>query len=259
MSKKEALPPIDPVDIDSFMGRAKQRIDKIGIELEGGWVAAPRGVNIIRDGSVAFTESEQLKMPLAHVGELPSPPLSLDKDAGTYFEKWLKVSYPHAVNQTCGMHVHMSLKNVFSYNRLMTPKFQDTVISYIGKWATREGFDKGHPIWHRLAGNSEYCQRVFAADAQARVTSKDYDHHRNGHRYTIIHYCYGRLGTVECRLLPMMTTVEQAAKAIHELLNITNGFLLATAKNAGALAREEKLCIELKDKDVLKEDRLVRI
>lgn len=218
----------DVVNIDSVRVRKGGKVYKVGIELEGGWTTVPNGTEIIRDGSVAFNSMEQGQWNLHHVGELPSPPKPLTDDIHGW-KAWLRSYYPTYVNASCGMHVHMSFKNAFLYQRLMDPRYQLTIISYVTKWARAQGLGNDHPLWPRLRGESPFCQHIFAADEQAQMGSKDYSRERRGHRYTVIHYPHKRLGTVECRLLPMMANSTLAERAIQEVIDITNGFLVATA------------------------------
>lgn len=233
------------VNIDSVRIRGKDqggRIYKVGIELEGGWSTVPNGTEIIRDGSVGFNSSEMAHYNLLHVGELPSPPKPLTDDMHGW-KAWLRSYYPTYSNASCGMHVHMSFKTALCYQRLMDPRFQSTIISYVSKWATGRQLAQDHPLWPRLRGESPYCQHIFAADEQAQVGSKDYNRERRGHRYTVIHYPFKRLNTIECRLLPMMATVQLAESAIQEILDITNGFLVATA------IKEKRARIEIGDSE----------
>ena len=209
---------------DSHLATARQRVHLVGIELEGGWEKLPKGAEVVRDTSVRFP------IAIAHVGEMVSRPLELAE-----YPKWLKQFYPHHVNETCGMHVHMSFQTALTYSRLMNPKYPATIVRYIRAWAEREGFNMDHPIWPRLDNKSEYCQHVYQAEDQVFITRKEYDHHARGHRYTVVGYPFGRHTTVEVRLLPMMADAAQAQRAIEEVLKITNAYLVATAK------REEKL------------------
>lgn len=214
-----------PMNIDRYLGRAKNKVAAVGVELEGGWKTLPAGnVRPIRDGSIVFRPGEHVKvMELQHVGEIPLPPLTVEK-----LPDVLQLYYPYYVNKTCGMHVHMSFRTPFSYQRLMVNQpysFPATIVEYIKRWAEREKLPNTHPIWERLEGKCEYCQHIFHAEEQAKSSNKDFDHHRHGHRYTVIGYCWGRYKTVECRLLPMMETKEQATRAVMEVVNITNAFL----------------------------------
>lgn len=151
----------------------------------------------------------------------------------------MKTFYPHLVDASCGMHVHMSFKTAFTYQRTMVPTFPATIVASVKSWATAEGLPKDHPLWPRLEGKSRYCQHTFDADNQVLNTTKDFVQDRKGHRYTVINYNYGRTNTIECRLLPMMQTVEQALRAVQTILDTTNNFLVATAE------REKKVVSEV--------------
>jgi hypothetical protein len=218
-----------PLNIDSYLGRSKNRINLVGVELEGGWNERPHGRIPDRDSSVQFNlvDDDLTKIALiTQIGEIPLPPLSVKE-----FPATMKIYYPNYVNKTCGMHVHLSTLKAFSYQRLMVNKpysYPATIVEYIKRWAVAEKLPTKHPIWERLAGKCEYCQHVFQAEEQAKAASKDFDHHRNGHRYTVVGYCWSRYKTLECRLLPMFTTYDQGVRAVQEVINITNAFLAAS-------------------------------
>jgi hypothetical protein len=184
-----------PIDLSEVKRVRTGRIARIGLELEGGWDRLPDGLRLVGDGSVSFSGQTIL-----HKGELNSHPMTLSEVEG-----WLKQCYPHHVNKTCGMHVHMSTIDAAYYQMLMRIEYPSTVLKYIREWA-QENLPDDHFIWPR-----------------------------SGHRYTVINYCWRRYNTLECRLLPMMPTPELATNAVKELVNITERFLVASAE------KEEKL------------------
>lgn len=239
---------VKPLDIDKVLGKARNQVFRVGIELEGGWNSLPEGTNdIIRDGSVEVSPpdngefqkryraweikyrdaqregrifSQPPPVSTFRVGELPSPPMEVEK-----VEPWMNKFYPHAVNATCGLHVHMSFKTALQYQRLMTPAYPATVVEYFQSWAKQEGLPTTHPLWQRLSGKNQYCRHEFHAQEQV-VSKKDHNMTRPGHRYTVINYCYSVYGgTLECRLLPMMDTPAQGIRAVMQVINITNAFL----------------------------------
>jgi len=231
-----------PLNIDSFLGKAKNRIYLVGVELEGGWAKIPGGMEPHRDGSIKLGVEGDDPAKIATmtaVGEIPLPPLSVQA-----FPATMKLYYPSIVNASCGMHVHLSTSKAFSYQRLMINNpysYPATIIEYVKRWATTEKLPKTHPIWPRLAGKNEFCQHVFQAEEQVKTANKDFDHHRPGHRYTVIGYCWSRLKTVECRLLPMMADADLGVRAVQEIINITNAFLTASKE------REPRLRSHIKD------------
>lgn len=274
------------LNLDRLLGKCKNRIYFVGVELEGGWDKLPPGTKLIRDGSIhfegdgppqfsrirlsaeqglrydtlieinrerGFTPRESVEYETlyragmatpagmiipAHIGEIPSEPLD-PKD----YAKWMTTMFPHHVNNTCGMHVHMSFRSALTYQRLMVPEYQSTLLHYLEKWAKGMDLPKDHPLWDRLASKSEHCQDKFWPDQQARCTHKDYDKNKKGHRYTHVNYCWNQHSTLEVRTLPMFKEVDQAIKAVKEILSITNAFIVVDAR------REEKYKASLEAED----------
>jgi len=229
------------LNIERKLGSARNRIHRIGIELEGAWRSLPSGVTLDGDGSIhiempaGVTPGDIVADPRTgrrtyrgwSVGELPSEPLDpTDSSSGIYWKPWIRNYYPSDVNASCGMHVHMSFLNALHYQRLMTPDYQETMATFLIEWAKRDGtFGDRHHIWKRLKGENEYCKKEFYADLQANNARKVYDHHREGNRYTGINYPHAMHQTIECRFLPMMKDAEQAISAIQRVLDITNACL----------------------------------
>jgi hypothetical protein len=246
----------DFLDISQRLGKVRNRVYKVGVELEGGWRQIPKGVDHIeRDGSVKFAAEQQAfdaidmqriaagllprnrnRLPGLHVGELPSPILLPEN-----LEKWLSHHYPQEVNKTCGMHVHMSFRNVFQYAQLMREDFTWTMIEFLRKWGLeavgQNWIPADHCLFDRLSGNSEYCQLLYQADEQATKVRKEYDHHAPGHRYTAVNYAFSKTSTIEIRVLPMMPTAEIALSAIQRVMDITSAFLVD-------IAEKEQLVLE---------------
>ena len=228
-----------PVDLAKYLGergKIRNRIEKVGIELEGGW----NQVNTDAKNGRFVPDSSVCQLNFRNVGELVSLPIPLKGDYKPV-DKWLVDNYPDGLNHTCGLHVHMSFDSAINYMRLLRPEFPATVVKIFSDWATREKLRLDHSLWERLQGKSIYCQHQYQGDDQLANNRKDYDKGRKGHRYTVINYAYNRTGTLECRLLPMLDTVDQALSAVHELLDATNSFLIATAR------RESKLKAEVSD------------
>lgn len=247
MSKVDGSKLGKPVLIDLYRDKARNRIHRIGIELEGGWDKLPRGVSgLVGDSSVQFGE---LLRP-AYIGELPSPPLDIKT-----WPSWLRDNYAPHSNATCGMHVHMQPLTALTYQRLMDPRYPATIVAAFKAWAKKEGFPEDHHFWPRLAGKSRYCQHKFYADEQISKKEKQFNQEQFGNRYTVIHYAYARFGTVECRLLPMMADVAQATRAIQELLDVTNAFLLATAKKEPRVGIQ----VQVDRADITREETRVRV
>lgn len=288
------------LNLDGTLGKAKNLITMIGIELEGGWTRVPHGTQVIRDGSVrglhapngaavvevgagapvsqaaiirhadmirrageSSTSARQRAAaslaqlppastsaaPMMQVGEIPSPVMP-PSELGV----WMRRYYPQSVNETCGLHVHMSFEKALLYQRLMVPSYQSTILAYVTRWAKQENLPSSHPLWPRLRGESIYCQHKFWPDRQVATRGKDHDQRREGHRYTVINFCYLTTGTVECRLLPMMDEVEQGIRAVQCILDVTNAFLMK-GKYQEPKLKAETIAVE----DVLHSTRRVTL
>lgn len=215
---------VKPLEIGPHLGKVKNRVALVGVELEGGWVQLPPGViQLERDGSVF---NDRLPAGVNHMGELPLGP-ALPAGIG----ELIKINHPQKVNATCGMHVHMSFDTLRYYQMLMIPEYQETILHYLGLWATENKFPDKHCIWERLRGESRFCRKEFWPDQQASTKQKTHHMDRPGHRYTVIHYC-GRQNTIECRVLPMMPAASKAVSAVNKVIEITNACLYVLGKSS---------------------------
>lgn len=218
---------------DLLKRRPRNRIARIGVEIEGGWKVIPAGVELQRDGSVFKNAGDEggfrrRTNPEIFFGELNTGII----EPGA-LKVGLKRLYPDMIDDSCGLHVHMSFPTLFIYNLLMShAEYQESIIKYLWSWAEDEGLPKDHSLFSRLAGQSIYCQKKWWPDEQVVYAGKDHDQKRIGHRYTMIHFCWrgGRQRTVECRLLPMMLTPDQSSRAVQRILDITNASIVKLAK-----------------------------
>jgi len=215
-------------DLSKFLGKVRNRIYRVGVELEGGWRDLPEGTNLTRDGSIMIPSTSGVK-----VGELPSDPMEVIK-----IKTWMKKYYPQITDKSCGMHVHMSFKSSWHYAQLMSREYQDTIVAYLTEWAKDNRLPANHPIWNRLAGRNEYCKLDYYADVQVLQSRKNFDHNMPGSRYTAINYCFGLHETVECRILPMMENYELGVSAVMRVIDITNAYLVLVAKKEGKSSLE---------------------
>lgn len=245
------------LDLTNHLDSVKNRIAKVGVELEGGWaMPLPLALDnrIVGDGSV-FTRGQGLGggrrehvlpegMPPhgrgSYIGEAPSRPL--DPSA---FPKWIRNCYPKWVDDTCGLHVHMSFINAKYYEILASSiDYQDTLLNYLKQWAAGEEaktpgtFPEAHHIWARLTGQNRFCLLDFWPEKQIMKSTKVYDHERVGHRYTALNFCYGLHKTVECRVLPMMTDADMAVRAVRSVIDITNACLVVMAQKTMPVVEE---------------------
>lgn len=187
----------------------------VGLELEGAWNRAPG--NLKHDGSVVGDFGELAK------GEVCSEPLATIESA----EAWLRNNYPDRVNETCGFHVHVSLPPLY-YSRLMVEDFNKKFLSQMEDfwncYRGQPGFDQ---FRSRLDGQNQYCQKRFVPEAQLFRTEA-YGDRAALPRYSQLNYCFGRHGTLECRLFPCFPSVDHCIAGMKVFTSCINNFLATT-------------------------------
>lgn len=174
-------------------------INKMGIELEGAW-AGERNVipfksktKIKHDGSVYFRNREG--EPFHHYGEVISEPL------GPEDLKAFAVEHcPTKINDTCGTHIHVSLKSAPLYGSLLVPTFykylMDKLVEY-NETVIKPMDNELYSVFkQRLDGKNRYCKRGFKGLEQSTLD------HKAGARYHQLNYCHRLKGTLEIRVLP---------------------------------------------------------
>jgi hypothetical protein len=165
----------------------KSYIEKVGVEMEGGWNYKPD--NLKYDQSV---EVESM-----YRGEVSSPPTSYENLQ--YLFEWMRKWYPQHVDASCGFHIHISLKNTLYYSQLMSEEFYEYFLQKTEEWGKKKEEQKYDMslFWKRWRGDNKFCRRIFRADEQSIVKDKQ------SCRYSHLNFCYTMHQTLECRLFPM--------------------------------------------------------
>ena len=182
----------------------QNKVHLIGVELEGGWDECPNSYQ--DDGSVECAGDT--------TGECISSPLKL-----VDVLRWIPRNYPEYTNDTCGFHVHTSYNDLRDYETLMERKFYDFFLARITHWGKSYPI-KNRAFWTRLDGKNSYCRKTFVPMEQALVN------HKGGPRYSLLNYCWGLHGTLECRLFPMFKSSKTAQAAVCELVDLIETYLV---------------------------------
>lgn len=238
------------------------KINRVGIELEGAW-HRDNTPKLKDDGSVKELSCDCEPRLSIKLGEKSSRPLlPVSKSIQTFVE----TNYPHHVNYSCGMHVHVSLLRDSDYARLAEVAFHEYFKTELKAWGTRADI-KNEEFWKRLNGENDFCKDSFRAPGQMWLTSKN-------NRYTQLNYCYsverrkcvtdgcpGRYQsycrihspgkTLEIRVLPMFKQRSVAIRAIETVLIIISNYL---AMPAAEFTESES--IELNDSEIIELDNL---
>lgn len=197
-----------------------ERIKAIGVELEGGWDERPEA-RMIGDGSIDMSRDT------AHyIGELPSPPYGTTR--GLF--NWMERNYPHHVNSSCGMHVHISFKSDNSYIRAMDKVFFDYIQRELLTWGNVYGV-KNKEFFKRLEGGNTYCKPTYNPMGQVSYTDK------GPNRYSMLNYCYERYQTIELRVLPAFKEFTTAKAAIEAYLGLVEAWLKQPPRTLKALRK----------------------
>ena len=186
-------------------------INLVGVELEGLWLKSRTPKNPVHDGSVKFLD---IKEPGCFVGETVSPPLTKEQVKG-----WIDENYPARVNDTCGLHIHISVRSDKDYIRLMSKDFECYFHDSMNKFGMRMGYNKEHPFWSRLRGSNPFCAKDFKPEEQVIRNDK------RGPRYAQLNYCFGLHGTLECRLFHASENPVEIYKCVQEFINCVENFL----------------------------------
>lgn len=193
-------------------------IDKIGLEIEGGWVNGRS--DLTQDGSLRYDEFTAVSYrddydARTKIGELISPrPHATLEEAVNFLNK----NWPDDMTARCGFHIHFSLKNIRYYGQLMNKDFFDFFMGKMREWAT--DYCCSNPqFWDRIENNNRYSRTSFSPEKQIKATAK------GDHRYTHLNYCFAMHKTIECRLFPTFESAETAISALTALVNCVEGWL----------------------------------
>lgn len=201
--------------VDAVPNWPPRYIDKAGVELEGGWTSRDQPEGMHGDGSVRIVAP--------WVGEISSPAMKPGE-----LLRWIPKYYCDIVNDTCGMHVHISTRQHRDYERLMSKQFDTMVMANLVAWSARSERLRGWAtLKDRLAGRNDFCKKSFAPESQWWAKRKgDYD------RYTQFNFCHGVHGTLEFRALPMFHHMSDALEAIKLFIACADGFIKASREAA---------------------------
>jgi hypothetical protein len=210
-------------------------VNLVGIELEGAWFGIRP--NMHHDGSVDILDAVEFESGMRQgycrecedddcgcedtiidnntliSGEISSPPLAL-----SHVDAWIDSNKPAVVNNTCGLHVHVSLTNDEDYVRLTSRSFEMFFKDWIKTWA-EENLKPDHIFWNRFNGNNRYCYDIFRPEEQMYLKSKEES------RYSHLNFCYGLHRTIECRLFPAFKDPKYIKSAVHTYINCINAYL----------------------------------
>lgn len=163
--------------------------------------------------------------PSTVVGECISPPYSIEE-----IRDWISSNAPDKVNNTCGLHIHVSMKNDGDYLKLADKEFYNFFLDWIKKWARDVGIPASHEFWDRIEGRNKYCMPTFQPELQ--MTLKDKHPENKAIRRTILNYCFNFVKedgmprkTLECRVFPAFNHAGYIVLALEAFVKCIETYL----------------------------------
>lgn len=210
-NKKNSVVSLDGKEFKEF-----QFLDKIAFELEGAWFSKKENLH----SDLSFSRDD-FHPKFSSVGEYVSAPFNNFKD---FYSDLIK-NWPDDSCKKCGFHVHFSLKNPTYYSVCMERDFYTHFLLAMEDFGDSLNKDNKctQLFWERFNGINKYCSRDFIPDFQAEFKEKGHNRHS---RRTQLNYCYNYLKTIECRLFPMFSNIEDAIRACETLFNFIENYIL---------------------------------
>lgn len=208
-------------------------IDKIGVELEG---AFKRGKNfpyiksesldlgnwyyeedddkdkqylstLSKEDRKKYNRSKVIYRNNFHVGEINSEPYSNLRK----LKSWINKYYPVVTDESCGYHIHISLKKTDHFYLLCTEQFNEFFLAKLDAWIKRRRW-KGEFAKRAFNGNT-YCQRGFHAGDKYRAVNMN---HGDTIEFRIFSQCIPSKRAQEC----VDFVNKQVHAYLYEVLNV---------------------------------------
>lgn len=217
-------------------------IDKIGVEIEcaiqkvDGNYPRIEKFNHTHDGSIrtrtnGYYGREYVSKPINYKSDWDNEDMS-QLEAGLY---QLYKSHGIKVNESMGLHVHVSFYDDFFYHALASETFRDY---FMDKVASSELYENNERLRERFDGVN-YAEPVTSSDLQSSLNG-----HLGNTRYR--HFIYRKgMNTIEFRLFPAFDTMNQVKQAIELITESVNGFLFNKMYEL-----EEQEVLQLQEDDI---------
>jgi len=155
-------------------------------------------------------------------------------------ERFINYFTPALTNESCGMHIHISLDNL-NINVLVNEKsFRREFYSFLREFASERDWRR---LKERVEGRNHYCLRGSNfGDVESRYSSRS--------RYRILNiHSYLEHKTMECRVFPCYSVVKKNMEMAFAYLDFVEGYfsrLYASKRSRNRLLKLYLLPIETK-------------
>jgi hypothetical protein len=227
-----------------------KHVARVGVELEGGWWEGFKFARVMRglkkpassnpwnlewhsDGSVQVRNEYYMARsggadgdgsPHAGTGLFMGEGVCNPPQLPGKVVSWVRHNHPRWVNDSCGMHVHMSFKALVDYERIMERDFAVWFEKEMAAWGKKNDITY-QPFWQRLRGDNQYCQPNSRLGE--KITSQNILNHKLSKSkvdqsftkyYQLNFGAWKKYQTMECRLLPMFPDPKLSSKAVYDLI-----------------------------------------
>jgi len=203
-------------------------IDKIGLEIEGGWICqdgyrggnlVAHNQNVIFDRSVRFRRrarnAEEQELDACFVaGEVNSQPFPDFSGVNEF----LNLYWPDQTNATCGFHIHASFKDEDYYNMLMHTDFYHKFKAELN--IIQNKLKLGATTKRRIEGKNRFCKDEWRPLHQKRSDEK-----YNPFRYAMINFCWNVHRTMEVRVFSSHIPRDKSFNIVKWWVDLINGYL----------------------------------
>lgn len=184
-------------------------IDKVGIEIECAVseVHEVGGFKVCHDGSISSGDGyarEYVSEPHAYPGGLAA----LTRRVENLYE------LVSEINESMGLHIHLSLRDDFYYFALSSKRFHDFFLERVRE---SELFERNPRLRSRLV-ETRWARKIedpSAIDEMLRGTGK----------YYAVNYRKDKYGTIEFRIFPALETAADVMEAVELVTTSVNAYL----------------------------------
>jgi hypothetical protein len=206
-----------------------KHIDRIGLELEGGFHTRDMTTRVYGDGSVCIDccdsyglDGDEDDIGECIEGEIQTTPLN----SFEALRQFLASNMPAHVNDTCGTHLHISTKTIEEYNTVLCRDFYDSLVEELNSYG--EKYKQNVPLewFERLEGDNTYCRNRYQPREQLY-------HNRPDERYSFVNYCFRTHNTFEIRVLPAFEDENDLLYAVKYIVRWVNGYIRENLPKSG--------------------------
>ena len=189
-------------------------IKAMGLELEAGWKEKPKiaGIKLVRDSSISAKGYEY---------EMVTKPYKRKRNILKTIKK--AIAYIDETPLSCGIHIHISLKEKEEYYNLLSTKFIKYYEKKLNNYSLRKGKDYGK-LRERIK-NSRWCKEYKEKTKKEILMLIEEQAIYGRNRYYGVNFSLSKHGTIEFRSFPSTKNILFIKNTIIFLEKTVNSFI----------------------------------